>query len=248
MVDMGYDDEATPLVVATITPGIKEDTAERKPTSNTAVKFIVALVGMLAIGSLVFVISGNDDRSSTVALVNRKDLNPVTGDVKECPNECQYQGTQKSKWVEGGRTYDHGMWWPGHREQGTWSEVGGRKCCRDAGQDICHLNGYGNTCNCNDGAAAAEANGDTNKANDLREPCYIDTRCNPFQTVQDGKCKGKPGTVCDNAFTNNNPDDYCLDAGICTEGYECCKDFYQRTCQPTQDSWDYVGFSPDGYH
>jgi len=237
MIDLGYDDESTPLVVATIPPRIEEDTAERKTLSNTAVKVVVAMVGMLAIVSLVGDISGNDVRSSTVALVNRKDpaLNPVTGDVKECPNECQYKGSQKTEWVAGGQTYDHGTRWNGHWEHRTWSETSGRKCCRDAGQDICHLNSYGNTCNCKDAANAAEANGDVNKANDLKEPCYIDTRCNPFQTVQDGKCKGKPGAVCDNAFTNIYSDTKCL-PGICTEGYKCCQDFGQRTCQPNVQS------------
>jgi len=216
MIDLGYDDESTPLVVAIIAPRTEEDTAERKPTTNTAVKFVAAMVGMLAIGSFVGVIGGNDVRSSTVALVNGN-WDHVVGDVKECPKECQYSG-KEIDWICPGdvwckskeQAWEHATnIWP------AWEEASGRKCCSDAGQDICHLNSPGNTCTCEDVAAIADANGDVELAKKLREPCYIDTRCTPFQTVQGGGCKGKPGTVCK---APTIPTYVTVD---CTDGYRC---------------------------
>jgi len=85
-------------------------------------------------------------------------------------------------------------------EQATeWDVVSGRACCQglDGGGGICHLNGQGNGCDCKDVG--------------LSEPCYIDTRCDPFQTWQDDGCKAKPGTQC---FGDANGAD-------CTSGYKC---------------------------
>ena len=72
----------------------------------------------------------------------------------------------------------------------------GIQCCKDKGitNEICYLNGQGNTCNCPE----------------YENECYIDMRCNGDGrlTRQDGKCKVKPGGRC---F-----DDY-----KCTVGYSC---------------------------
>jgi len=158
----------------------------------------------------LFSVAGGNARSSTVALVNpnpprtfldsihhasdRKGMASYDGNDDECPMKCQHNGTQLVEYSpalyakDSLHPYEDGQWW----------DVSGRLCCRNAGQDICQLNSPGNTCNCLDV--------------NWSEPCYIDTRCGPFQTVQDGKCKAKPYTRCSKLSSD----------GIdCTVGYRC---------------------------
>lgn len=107
------------------------------------------------------------------------------------------------------------------KQSTEWQDASGRFCCRNVGlnHDNCHLNSPGNTCNCHDV--------------NFSEPCYIDTRCEPFQTWQDGTCKAKPGAQCDsvectaghvcrgNKCVERNFACYCNDDGFsvtCSDG------------------------------
>jgi hypothetical protein len=76
----------------------------------------------------------------------------------------------------------------------------GIQCCKDNGitNEMCYLNGQGNTCNC----PAPE------------NQCYIEMRCNGYDwlTWQDGECKIKPGEPCAGPLYH------------CTIGYSCEQD------------------------
>ena len=185
---LSYDDEST-LLVVTAAPRFEEDAARTFTTiPSRAFKWLTAVIGMMACAAYLGGASTND-RSNMVALVNPDDPNyypPYEGDLKECPDECQFTGEQITE----------------------WHDASGRLCCQDsdANGGICELNRSGDHCNCKDVGHT--------------EPCYIDTRCEPFQTVQDGKCKAKPGTECGDRTLTQFFD--------CTKGYVCDQVAYNR--------------------
>jgi len=178
-----YDDETT-LLVVTAAPKIKEEDTTRSNTilPSTAFKCLAAILGMMACAAFVGGSVGSD-HNSTVALSawGIKTLAPRP-ETQECLPECQYIGEQET----------------------DWHDASGRLCCLKHGidHDKCHLNSHRNYCNCVDVAD------DNDYTNPLRKPCYIDTRCDPFQTWQDETCKAKPGTQ-------------CSDSVGCTRGYKC---------------------------
>jgi len=206
-----HDNESTPLVVTTTsltTQRIKDDTSETTTTLVTikAVKYVAVMVVILAIVSLLSVAVGND-RGSTVSLLNYQSgphSYSYRGDVKECPDKCQYTG-----------------------DQAEWHVVSGRACCQDFGGHrgyVCFLNNAEpspyrnhlestvmptnvNACDCKDVGHS--------------EPCYIDTRCDPFQTWQDEECKARPDTQCSDYFFG----------GGCTHGYRCS--VLAKVCVPS---------------